>query len=32
MHGFVTALMLDASASLANLQRLEADVHLILLA
>jgi hypothetical protein len=31
MYGFVPALMLGGSASLANLQRLKADVHLILL-
>ena len=32
MHGFVPALVLGVSASLANLQRRKADVHLILLA
>ena len=31
MYGFVPALMLGGPASLANLQRLKADVHLILL-
>jgi len=31
MYGFVPALMLGGSASLANLQRFKADVHLILL-
>ncbi|MCU0126462.1 DUF1851 domain-containing protein [Pseudomonas vlassakiae] len=31
IYGFVPALMLGGPASLANLQRLKADVHLILL-